>query len=210
MSHRDAVFIVGGILAGGLGTRLGHVEKAGLRVGGASLLTRCVRLLQRQCDAVTLIAPLPSAEFPDTICDPGLGPGEAIATALSEMPRQYSGATHLLTVSVDSYLLPADFTETMLDALTRGAADVAIGQFEDNEYPVNALWRLEAVAPAARDGAARSRGRSVRSLYDDLKSTRVNFARADGLDPFTNVNTMHDLVTAQRHFRRHPDSPQKS
>ncbi|MCB9993734.1 MAG: NTP transferase domain-containing protein [Hyphomicrobiaceae bacterium] len=203
-------FIVGAMLAGGHGARLGGVDKALLQVGGQSLISRLSQSLESQCNILAAVSPRRFDGKWSWIADPGEGPAEAIVSALGEIHARWPNATHVLTASVDSYFFPANFAQGALGEMSTTGASVVTGRFGAQDYPVNALWALEETAFSALAPSTGNRGRAVRALLDGLNVAHADYSRPDGKNPFANINTVGDLITAERHFLAATDAGQKS
>ena len=172
--------IVGLILAGGGGRRLGGVRKAHLRLDNRALIDWVSRALEHQCgtivvssgsDGVALAPDLVSvADAEGGITGPTAG---LLAGAL--WVREHAPGARMLSVSVDTPFWPADFAERATTLLT-GATHCVVSAFGDRDYPTNALWRpdplidhLEAIPPAPR-------GPRIRDVQAALGARRLDYA----------------------------------
>lgn len=184
------------ILAGGRGERLGRVVKANVAVGG-------VRLIERVVDSVggaqpVLVArgafaesdlPLPAGTLP--VADAGGGgPLAGLAGAIGWLEAQADGPEFILSVAVDTPFFPRDFLSAALARI--GRADVVVGQFEGQDYPTNALWRVAAVRPQL--GAVSS----LKGLIRTLRSRVIDWTTRGGENPFANANTPAELAELER------------
>jgi molybdopterin-guanine dinucleotide biosynthesis protein A len=193
------------ILAGGRGQRLGGAVKAGLRVGGSTLLQRVTAALG-PVPAPLLVAAgaIPADQLglerrhqlvPDLPLDYA-GPLAGLAAAVAWLLRQPRPPELLLSVAVDTPFAPPDLVARLTAALTpdRGAA---IACYDGQDYPTNGLWRLSALAPLPDAMAAGTAPRSLRRLAADLGAEACSWpTQADG-DPFASVNTPVDLAAAE-------------
>ena len=179
-----------GILAGGLATRLGGLDKAWLERNGEPQVLRLVRHFAADVVDACVSANRDHARYagaglavvPDR--QPGLGPVGGL-DALAAACR----TPWLLTVPVD-VLDPGDH---LLRRLRDGGQD-GNGAFaidDDGPQPLVALWRVaalrDALAAALADGE-----RAVHALQARLRMAPV---RMPGVR-FGNLNTPADLVAA--------------
>jgi molybdopterin-guanine dinucleotide biosynthesis protein A len=180
------------ILAGGRGERLGGVNKALLEIGGQRFID-CARDALRGCDPVMISG---TANLLDeTLIVPDLdsvyaGPLAGVAAAVAALVR--SDRTFLLSMAVDTPFFPPDFAERAIEL--EGRADCVMAAFDGQDYPTNALWRLEALSglPAAViEGTA---PRSLKRLAESLRTVRLDYAKWCSENPFANANTPQELV----------------
>ncbi|RDC74925.1 molybdenum cofactor guanylyltransferase [Rhodovulum sp. 12E13] len=188
----------GAILAGGAGRRMGGTVKAGLRLGGETLLARAARRLAPQVPALAVCAgpdparlagllPPGAASLADPL--PGYeGPLAALSAALDWAEAE--GHADLLTVAVDTPFFPADLATRL--AAGRGAAAAALAEDGNGLHPTFGLWRSALAAPlrAALAGGARR----MTGFADRSGAVRVRFP---GDDTFFNVNAPDDLALAE-------------
>jgi molybdopterin-guanine dinucleotide biosynthesis protein A len=133
-------------------------------------------------------------DLPGDYAGPLAGVAAAVA-ALADDPAQW-----LLSLAVDTPFYPMDF---LVRARPFGiTADVVLGCFGAQDYPTNALWRLDAIRDlpnAVRTGNA---PRSLKRLASELRSARLDYAGFVADDPFANVNTPEDLANLTRRGTR--------
>ena len=186
MNERGAVTL--GVLAGGLGTRLGGVEKAWLEKDGKPQVRRLVDRVRVEVDAVLVSAnrglERHAAEglvaLPDR--EPGLGPLgglDALAAACA--------TPWLLTLPVDL----VSVNDCLLRSLRAAGPQGAWAEDDDGRQPLVALWPvapLRAALPVVLD----SDDLSARHLQSRLGMTGVRFAGVR----FGNLNTPEDLAAA--------------
>jgi len=201
MAHTD--LIIGYILGGGEGRRMGGVPKGFLEVGGSSLLTRVVERLRPQVSRLVINSNLPPGRFSafgaDVLADlqPGLGPLGGLLSCFDHAAALVPAPSHVLTVPWDCPFLPPDLAER----LSAADADAAIAESAGRGHPLTGLWRVELRAHlrhaveeedlrAARDWAARAHARPI------------PFA-AEPVDPFFNINTGDDLARADKLARQY-------
>lgn len=192
--------IAAAILAGGRGERLGGSVKANVAIGGVRLLERVSAALHDADIVVVSLGGFRAAELailpgqiavPDLLSD-YLGPLAGVAAAVDWCPRQPVVPDLLVTAAVDTPFLPRDFVSRMVEALPDGAPGV-IATSGGQDYPTNALWRLEAIASLPTGVRTATAPRSLRRLAADLGATSLDWPDSGAGGPFANVNTPSDL-----------------
>jgi molybdopterin molybdotransferase len=186
--------ISGLILAGGRGTRMGHVDKGLQPFGGTTMAAHVLARLEPQVATVAINAnrnldtyaaygvPVWTDDTPDYA-----GPLAGLQAGLRRC-----ATTYLLTAPCDSPFLPADLAERLIDGLRAAGADLAVAVTEENGrrqvHPVFCLLKagLEPVLSAYLDGG----GRRMDGWYPQIKVAEVLF---DDADAFRNINTPDEL-----------------
>jgi len=192
-----------GILAGGLATRLGGMDKAWLeREGVPQVLRRAAEL--QGANGAGFAAVLVSANrneaayarhglrtVRDLRTDPvgPLGGLEALAAV--------AATDWLLTVPVDLVALPPDTVERLWTARSGNGSFANDG---DGPQPLVALWRVAALRAAVHD-AIDARELAVAALGSRLGLSRAAFSDA----VFGNLNTPAELAAAR--VRGHARAP---
>lgn len=190
--------VIGAILAGGRGTRLGGVDKAFIAWHGEPLICRIARRLTPHCTGIIVIANGNLGRFAavgfDTIADrPDLaldGARLGLMTAFDHFGRQ--GASNLLlTTPTDLPDLPFDLVWRLRSAVAATGAIAACVASGERVHALTALW-TPAGAERALAHMAANPGTSARALHHALGSAIVNYP-ARPRDPFWNVNRPEDL-----------------
>ncbi|MFG1358117.1 molybdenum cofactor guanylyltransferase MobA [Xanthobacter pseudotagetidis] len=195
--------VIGLILAGGLGTRmgapaLGAAAKPMVLLGGRPLAAHVAERLRPQVarlyvagnDAEAL-APLGLPVLPDAF--PGR-PGP-LAGVLAGLDRVAAEAPEglLLTAPADTPFLPGDLTARLAAGLPAGGGPACAASF-GRRHPVIALWPV-----AARDRLRlllEAGERRVGFVIELLGGAAIAWNPA-GNDPFYNVNSPQELEIAQ-------------
>jgi molybdenum cofactor guanylyltransferase len=193
--------VLGVLLAGGQGRRMGYVDKGLMTLGGRPLLAHAVERARPQVSTLILNA----AGDPDRFAAFGLpvvadvvegyaGPLAGVLTGLEWAAVHRPEVAWVATFATDAPFLPPDLVARLMAAT--GDADMASAMSAGRTHPVFGLW------PVAERGALR------RALIDeeirkvDRWTARYTVAQVDfpcdPLDPFFNVNTPDDLATAER------------
>ncbi|MEQ1882722.1 MAG: molybdenum cofactor guanylyltransferase [Burkholderiales bacterium] len=187
------------ILAGGKGVRLGRVNKALIEVGGMTLLDRALAVTG-DCDVRLLSVGPEDWESGDGIehvldleTDYG-GPLAGVAAAVAHLVS--APPDILFSLAVDSPLFPRDFVARALPLLK--VAPVVLASYAEQDYPTNALWRLNAIRTLADDVRRGAAPRSLKRLAEGLGAARLDYATLLPADPFRNANTPEDLEFLRR------------
>jgi molybdopterin molybdotransferase len=189
--------ISGLILAGGRGTRMGHVDK-GLQAFGASTMVEHV--LARLAPQVATLAinanqTLERYEALGLPVWPDDTPGFAGPLAGLEAGLRRCATSLLLTVPCDSPFLPEDLAERLHTGLRDAGADLALAVTEENglrqPHPVFCLVKAS-LAPLLSEYLAAG-GRRMDGWYPRIKVTEVLF---DDAAAFRNINTLDELHDA--------------
>lgn len=185
--------IFGLILAGGSGRRLGGVEKALLVVGGQTLLARSVARLSPQVERLALSANGDPALYGfdgPILPDEGgerLGPMAGLLVGLDWAAT--NGASHLVTVSVDTPFVPTDLVRRLMAA---GAP--AQARSEGRIHPTCAIWPVDVRANLR--AALQAGDRRIGHWATAQGAVPVDFKGAEP-DPFFNLNEPADLARAE-------------
>lgn len=192
--------VVGIILAGGLARRMGGGDKCLLPLAGKTLLQRTIDRIQPQVSTLLLNANGNSLRFARTrlpvVADQytnNLGPLAGIQAGLSWMSSNAPSAQWLLSVASDTPFFPLNLAEALLDAA--GNNRLVVATSNQQTHPVFALWHkslLEEITAQLDTG-------EVPRLQDWMTAhhpVTVDF-KAEGYDPFFNINTPQDLYAAE-------------
>jgi len=183
--------ITGVILAGGLGRRMGGIDKGLQELRGRPMVHWVVERLAPQVDELLINANQNGERYaafghrvvPDQIPD--------FAGPLAGLHAALSAAEHPLvaTAPCDSPFLPADLVSRLFSALTATNADLAVARTFDQPHPVFCLCKRD-VLPHLTEFLAGG-GRKIDRWYATLKVVEVSFD--DEADAFENINTREEL-----------------
>lgn len=184
--------ITGLILAGGQGSRMGHVDK-GLQIfRGRPMVAHVLERFAPQVSEVLINANRNLEEYgrfgyrvvPDEI--------GGFAGPLAGLERGLANSAHPLvaTVPCDSPFLPADLVERLLAAMTEQDAQLAVAKTFEQPHPVFCLCQT-ALAPHLREFLA-SGGRKIDKWYATLNVVEVSFDDEEAA--FSNINTLDELT----------------
>jgi molybdopterin-guanine dinucleotide biosynthesis protein A len=197
--------VPGVILAGGLSRRMGGGDKCLLPLAGRPVLAHVIERIRPQVAVLALNANGDATRFadfglpvvPDDLQD-FAGPLAGILAALDWAAQRTTGrttgaqpvASHILTVPADTPFLPRD----LLIRLAARRDGVVLARSGGRVHPVVGLWPLHQREDLRR--ALRAEGlRKVEDWTGRIGAALVDFDTAP-IDPFFNVNTPEDLVTA--------------
>ncbi|MBZ2209074.1 molybdenum cofactor guanylyltransferase MobA [Massilia soli] len=191
--------ITGLILAGGRGSRMGHVDKGLQPFRGKAMAAHIIERLAPQVGAVAINANQNLEQYaafgvpvwPDDL--QGFeGPMAGLETGLRRCATDY-----LVTAPCDSPFLPTDLVARLSAALETSGADLALAETEEPDdsgamrvqpHPVFALVKRSALPHLAAFLA--TGGRRMDGWYGAIKVVRVRFGDASA---FRNINTLREL-----------------
>ena len=187
--------ITGVVLAGGLGRRMGRVDKGLQRLQGRPMVRWVVDRLAPQVDQLLINAnqhhdqyaefgyPVIADRVPDFS-----GPLAGLHVALSVAEHE-----RVVTVPCDSPFLPTDLVFRLEAALTAADAQLAVARTFEQVHPVFCLCRRD-VLPHLTDFLAAGE-RQFHRWYAALKVVEVPFD--DEAEAFANINTPEDLAACE-------------
>lgn len=184
------------ILAGGLGRRMGRVDKGLQLLDGKPLVQWVLERLAPQADEVLLNANQNTARY-EAFGYPVIGDQIAgFAGPLAGLHAALTRATHPLVAAVpcDSPFLPTDLLARLRTAITRAGADVVTARTFDQAQPVFCLCRRDLLPRLTAFLAAG--GRQPGLWYQTLAAIEVAFD--DQAEAFRNINTEDDLASLRR------------
>src|SRR5207302_4934849 len=184
--------ISGIVLAGGLGRRMGGVDKGLQPLQGKTMVEHVLARLAPQVDEVVINANQNLERygaFGHRVVSDRVG---GFAGPLAGLHAGLAAIAHPLAVTVpcDSPFLPSDLVARLHSDL--GSNDLAVAKTGEQPHPVFALVR-RSVAESLRAFLA-SGGRKIEAWYASLKVGEVLFD--DEADAFRNINTLEELGRA--------------
>lgn len=186
--------ITGVVLAGGLGRRMGGVDKGLQELDGRPMVSWVVERLRPQVDELLINANRNVGTYerfgvpviPDRIPD-FAGPLAGLHAALS------AAVTPLVaTVPCDSPFLSVRLVERLHAGLVGAGADLAVARTFSQSHPVFCLARRQLLAHL--DAFLAGGGRRVDHWYATLRVAIVAFD--DEAAAFRNINTTEELAGA--------------
>lgn len=183
--------ITGVILAGGLGRRMGGIDKGLQELRGRPMVQWVVERLAPQVDELLINANQNGERYaafghrvvPDQIPD--------FAGPLAGLHAALSAAAHPLvaTAPCDSPFLPSNLIDRLHAALIAENADLSVARTFDQAHPVFCLCKREVLPHLT--GFLESGGRKIDRWYSTLKVVEVAFD--DQAEAFENINTREEL-----------------
>jgi molybdopterin molybdotransferase len=186
--------ISGLILAGGRGTRMGHVDKGLQAFGGSTMVANVLARLQPQVATLAINANQNQGTYAafGVPVWPDDTPGFAGPLAGLEAGLRRCATSYLLSAPCDSPFLPADLAERLYAGLQSQDADLALAVTEENgrrqPHPVFCLLKTS-LLPVLSEYLG-SGGRRMDGWYGQIKVAEVLFEDADA---FRNINTLDEL-----------------
>ena len=186
--------VTGIVLAGGMGRRMGGVDKGLVELAGRPMVAHVLARLAPQVGSVLINAnqnPDRYALFGHPVVADAVG---GFAGPLAGLHAGMTEATtpFVVTVPCDSPFLPTDLVARLGIAIVRDGAQIAVARTLDQPHPVFALVRREVLPHLAsflHDG-----GRKIDAWYATLRIVEVPFD--DQEDAFRNINTATELAAA--------------
>lgn len=183
--------ITGVVLAGGLGRRMGGVDKGLTLLQGKPFVEWVVSRFAPQVDEVLINAnqnPAQYARYGYRVIADEIG---GFAGPLAGLQRGLAEARHewVATVPCDSPFLPPDLVERLYSGLHQAQAQLAVAKTFDRPHPVFCLCRRDVSGHLnAFLGAG---GRKIDAWYATLKVAEISFD--DQAEAFSNINTREEL-----------------
>jgi molybdopterin-guanine dinucleotide biosynthesis protein A len=206
----DTGSIVGVVLAGGAGQRIGG-DKAWRRLAGRPLIQHVIGRIRGQVGALGVngptddprLAALGLPVLPDAL--PGIGPLGGLLAAINAAPVHLPTCRAVLVVPVDCPFLPDDLVRRLADGMAAAGAALAYAVSEGKAHPTISLWSPRLATDLA-DLVQRQGIRRAGEVVQRLGGVPVPF-ECTPIDPFFNVNSPDDLARAEdmhKAFAPHP------
>jgi molybdenum cofactor guanylyltransferase len=186
--------VTGVVLAGGLGRRMGGVDKGLQLLRGKPMVESAIERFAPQVDELLInanqnidaYAAFGHRVIPDAIA--------GFAGPLAGLHRGLSEARYDLvaTVPCDSPFLPSDLVSRLRGRLEQEHAQLAVARTGDQPHPVFCLCRksvLDNLTAFLENG-----GRKIDAWYSALRVVEVPFD--DKAEAFSNINTQAELSAA--------------
>jgi molybdenum cofactor guanylyltransferase len=180
------------VLAGGLGRRMGGVDKGLQLLRGKPMVQWVIERFAPQVDELLVNANQNLeryASFGHRVVPDQIG---GYAGPLAGLHRALTEARHELvaTVPCDSPFLPQDLVSRLGADLNARGADLAVARTGDQPHPVFCLCHKR-VLPGLTT-FLESGGRKIDRWYSALQVVEVSFD--DNPDAFSNINTANELA----------------
>ena len=198
--------VMGVVLAGGQGRRMGFVNKPLVKIGGKTVLSHILARMSPQLDEIIINANAAHDAYRDyeleIVADElggFLGPLSGVLTAMDWVAMNKAGVSHILTFPGDAPFIPHDLAKRLVGAVNdAGEGDqpcLARAVSGGRANPVVGLWPI-AIRSELRDSLVNKDIRKIDRFTADYLMQDVQF---DGVpDPFFNINTEDDVKIADR------------
>ena len=198
--------VMGVVLAGGQGRRMGFVNKPLVKIGGQTVLSHILARMSPQLDEIIINANAAHDAYRDygleIVADElggFLGPLSGVLTAMDWVAMNKAGVSHILTFPGDAPFIPHDLAERLVRAVNdAGEGDqpcLARAVSGGRANPVVGLWPI-AIRSELRDSLVNKDIRKIDRFTADYPMQDVQF---DGVpDSFFNINTEDDVKIADR------------
>lgn len=183
------------ILAGGLSTRMGGVDKGLLPLQNKALISHVIDRLTPQVNEVIINANRSLEQYQSfglkivqDETDEFLGPLAGFLLGLKHAKHDL-----VLTVPCDSPRLPSDLATRLFEAFEHASAEIAVATCDTKTHPVFCLMR-KSVLPSLTAFLEQGE-RKVSAWQKSLNYVEVDFS--DASHAFANLNTLGDLKTLE-------------
>jgi len=184
--------ITGVVLAGGLGRRMGGVDKGLRPLHGRPMVAAVIERFAPQVNELLINANQNIeiyAQFGYRVVPDVIG---GYAGPLAGLHAALTAATHPLvaTAPCDSPFLPTDVVARLHDAMLANQAQLAVAKTGEQAHPVFCLCQRD-ILPHLEQFLA-SGGRKIDLWYATLRVVEVGFD--DVADAFSNINSPQELA----------------
>jgi len=205
MSDSPKAAMTAVILAGGRAERMGGQDKGLLPLAGRPMIDHVLRILRPQVGALLINAnrsldDYRALGYPVISDDLGLffGPLAGMLAALNASHTPY-----LLTAPCDSPLLPNDYAQRMVAALTQEHAELSVAHHGQRLQPVFVLLRAE-LRDSLRDYLTAGE-RKIDRWFARHRMAVVDFSDQPAM--FRNINTPEELTALEAEIIKGPFAP---
>lgn len=193
--------VLGVILAGGLGRRMGGGDKPMTDLGGRSILDHVLERARPQCNGMIINANGDPGRFqhiglpvvPDGL-EGNPGPLAGVLAAMDWAAINAPEMSHIVSFAGDAPFIPRDLVEKLLEPLAAGA-DMARAKSFGQRHPVFAVWPVS-IRADLRDKLVNHEMRKIDLYTSAYDIKEVDFSGVP--DPFFNINTPEDRDEAVR------------
>lgn len=188
------VDITGIVLAGGMGRRMGGVDKGLVELQAKPMVAHVLARLAPQVGSIVINANQNGdryAAFGHPVVADAVG---GFAGPLAGLHAGMSRATtsFVVTVPCDSPFLPDDLVARLGTAMAKNDAQLAVAKTGDQPHPVFALVRRDVLHHL--DSFLAGGGRKIDAWYATLRVVEVPFDDEEAA--FRNINTASELAAA--------------
>ena len=196
----------GVILAGGNARRLGGKGKAFINIMGIPLINLVLQKFESQVGKLAINTrdkkKFYNYSYPiieDTIIEHGgSGPLAGISSAIKWARKSTKPMSHVVTVPVDTPLLPLDLVKRMSLELEMKSSDIIFASSNNNVYPVVSMWSLS--LDRELDKALNSGVRKIDTFTSAYNVSIIDWS-FDNINPFFNINRPEDVILAEKYIK---------
>jgi len=191
MKPPSVATITGLVLAGGLGRRMGRIDKGLALLDGQPMAARVLERFRPQVGPLIINANQNLDDYArfglPVVCDRV----EGFAGPLAGLEAGLAACTtpYLVSVPCDSPFLPPDLVIRLADTLTAARASIAVARTGDQLHPVFSLMRHDALPDL--QAFLNAGGRRMERWLQRLRWVPCPFD--DVPEAFTNINTPEEL-----------------
>ncbi|MBK9953673.1 MAG: molybdenum cofactor guanylyltransferase [Rhodocyclaceae bacterium] len=191
--HVWHLHITGLVLAGGLGRRMGGVDKGLQLLNGRPLIAHVVERLAPQVDTLLVNANRNLDAYAGPRLPGGRRPHRRFRRPAGRYPRGTDGLRNplLATAPCDAPFLPADLVARLRAALASQPSRIAVARTVDGLQPTFALMRRDVLPDLA--ACLERGGRRIQDWCHSLPLAIVDFADAAA---FANINSPAELASS--------------
>lgn len=183
--------VTGLVLAGGMGRRMGGVDKGLMLLRGRPLVQHVIERLRPQVSSLVINANQNRERYAafghPVVADDVAGFAGPLAGLQAGLARTQTPL--LVTAPCDSPFLPLDLVQRLLAGLETAGAQLAVARTGAQPHPVFALCRRDVLTSLT--AFLQKGGRKIDAWYADLAVAEVPFD--DAADAFSNINTLEEL-----------------
>lgn len=191
--------VAGLILAGGLGSRMGGVDKGLVELGGRPMVAHVVERLAPQVAELLINANRNAEAYAGfgvpVVADRVEGFAGPLAGLDAGLHAAGKECGWVATCPCDSPFLPLDLVARLLKSAVAAGADAAMARADGQTQPVFLLARRSAAASLAAYLAGG--GRKIDRWVEGERHVIVDFD--DCPEAFANINTREELTALGRH-----------
>lgn len=186
--------VIGLILAGGAGSRLGGVDKGLQLYQGKPLIHYVITTLKPQVDELVISINRNQSEYQafdfNLVMDDKSDYQGPLAGVMAALPTiQASGAQYLLLASCDTPKLPDNYANKLMASLKETSLDVAVAHDGNRSQNLHCLIRCDALTSLSE--FYRQGGRALYRWFASNKVINVDFS--EQAECFFNINTPEQI-----------------
>ena len=197
--------ILGIILSGGLSTRMGE-DKSFKLISGKSLVEHIICRSADQVDKLIINSNKSKSIFKklgmDIVindCIPGsLGPLIGVLSGI-KWARKNSDYKWLVSFPIDCPFFPKNIVKRFNEESEN--YNIILAEGDERLHPVFSMWRICENLEGQLESFIENGERKIDKFTKKFKTRVVKFSEV-GYDPFFNVNTMKDLIIAEKIYNQ--------